>query len=145
MSRQTWAVVARVVAFAGAVGVAVGAWLPWLMVRPGYDGPVPAIHLAGMDAGIAGLDWLALAAAAIALLGVLPVELMPVSIPGLGGPRAAAVTTVAGGFVAALTVFYLLSNGFLGTFVPASGFYLTALGGVHLSMGGALRLYAIGG
>ena len=145
MNRQTWGVVARLVAFAGAAGVAVGAWLPWLMVRPGYQGPVPAIHLAGMDTGLAGLDWLALAAAAIALLGVLPVELMPVSIPLLGGSRAAIVTTIAGGFIAALTVYYLLSSGFLGVFVPASGFYLTALGGVHISMGGALRLYAIGG
>ena len=145
MNRQTWGVVARLVAFAGAAGVAVGAWLPWLMVRPGYQGPVPAIHLAGMDTGLAGLDWLALAAAAIALLGVLPVELMPVSIPLLGGSRAAVVTTIAGGFIAALTVYYLLSSGFLGVFVPASGFYLTALGGVHISMGGALRLYAIGG
>lgn len=145
MNRRTWAVVARLVALAGAAGVAVGAWLPWLMVRPGYDGPVPAVYLAGMDAGFAGLDWLALAVAAIALFGVLPVELMPVSIPGLGGMRAAVVTTIAGGFVAALTVVSLLSNGFLGTFVPASGFYLTALGGVHLSVGGALRLYAIGG
>ncbi|WP_137283652.1 hypothetical protein [Halorussus salinisoli] len=145
MNRQTWAVVARVVALAGAAGVAVGAWLPWLVVRPGYDGRVPAVHLSGMDAGFAGLDWFALLAAAIALLGVLPVELAPVSIPGLGGPRAAVVTTIAGGFVAALTVFSLLSNGFLGVFVPAAGFYLTALGGVHLSVGGALRLYAIGG
>ncbi|WP_276300317.1 hypothetical protein [Halorussus lipolyticus] len=145
MSRQTWSVVARLVAFAGAGGVAVGTWLPWLMVRPGYQGPVPAIHLAGMETGIAGLDWLALTAAAVALLGVLPVELMPVSVPLLGGARAAVVTTVAGGFVAVLTVYYLLSSGFLGTFVPAAGFYLTALGGVHLSMGGALRLYAIGG
>jgi hypothetical protein len=145
MNRETWAVVARLVALAGAAGVAVGAWLPWLMVRPGYDGPVPAVHLAGMETGFAGLDWLALLAAAVALFGVLPVELMPASIPGLGGVRAAAVTTVAGGFVAALTVVSLLSNGFLGAFVPAAGFYLTALGGVHLSVGGALRLYAIGG
>jgi len=145
MNRQTWGVVARLVAFAGAAAVAVGAWLPWLMVRPGYQGPVPAIHLAAMEPGIAGLDWLALAVAAVALLGVLPVELLSVSVPFLGGVRAAAMTAIAGGVIVALAVYSLVSTGFLGAFVPSSGFYLTTLGAVHLSVGGALRIYAIGG
>lgn len=140
MSRGKWSVAARLVTFAGAGMVAVGAWLPRLTVRPGYEGPVPAVHLPGMDAGFAGLDWLALAAAAVAVVGVVPT-----SEPRIGGRRGALAAVLAGGFVAALTVVSLVSNDFLGVFVPGAGFYLTALGGVHLSVGGALRLHALSG
>lgn len=47
--------------------------------------------------------------------------------------------------LAALTVTFFSNVGnFLGTFVPGVGFYLTALGGVHLSVGGVVRVYALG-
>jgi predicted membrane channel-forming protein YqfA (hemolysin III family) len=140
MTPRKWSLAAFAVSALGVVAVGVGTWLPWLTVRPGYDGPVPAIYLPGMDAGIAGLDWIALLVTALALAGVAPT-----SVPRLGRVRAALVATFAGGLVVAVTILYLLSNvgSFLGTFVPDAGFYLTALGGVHLSVGGVLRLHAL--
>lgn len=142
MNRRTLSLSGTVVALLGAVAVAVGTWLPWLIVRPGYDGPVPAVHLPGMSAGLAGLDWFALLGAVVALVGVTPV-----SVPRLDDRRAALVTILAGGLVVVLTLIYLFStvSNFLGTFVPGIGFYLTALGGVHLSAGGVLRRYVLDG
>ena len=140
MRARRWSLAAFAVALLGAAAVAVGAGLPWRTVRPGYDGPVPAVHLSGMDAGLAGLDWVVLLGAVAALAGVAPA-----SVPGLDGVRGAVATTLAGGLVVALAVVSLVSTAgnFLGVFVPDVGFYLTALGGVHLSVGGALRLHAL--
>ncbi|PSP55854.1 hypothetical protein BRC82_04535 [Halobacteriales archaeon QS_1_67_19] len=140
MTRRRWSLAALLIAVAGAGMVTVGTWLPWLTVRPGHDGPVPAIYLPGMNAGFAGLDWVALGATAVALVGVAPV-----SVPRVGETRRALVAILAGGLVATLTIVYLLSNASFGVFVPDAGFYLTALGGVHLSVGGALHLYAVAG
>ncbi|USZ69127.1 hypothetical protein NGM10_05155 [Halorussus salilacus] len=140
MTRGTRSALATVVTSLGAAGVAVGTWLPWLVVRPGYDGPVPAIHLPGMTAGIEGLDWVALAATGVALVGVLPAARFRTV-------RFAAVAMAGGGVVAGTTAVYLVVYGldYLGVFVPGAGFFLTALGGVHLAVGGALRLHALAG
>lgn len=143
MRSRRWTLAAALVSLAGAGGVAVGTWLPWLAVRPGRDEPVPAVHPSAMDSGLAGVDWLLLAVAAVGLLGVALADRSPDA--RLGGARAAGVTIVAGGLAAAVAVVALLSNGLLGTFVPAAGFYLTVLGGVHLSVGGVLRLRSVVG
>lgn len=137
MSRRTRSALATAVSLLGAAGVAVGAWLPWLGVAPGHEAPVPAVHLPGMDAGLAGWDWLALAAAALALVCALPADRFRTV-------RTAAAAMAAGGLVAATTAAYLVSNAnFLGAFALRVGFFLTALGGMHLAVGGALRLYAL--
>jgi hypothetical protein len=140
MTRRAWSLAGFVVGLLGAGAVAVGTWLPWVTVRPGYDGPVPAVYLPGMDAGFASLDWFLLLGAVVALVGVAPV-----SIPRLGRARAAGVAILAGGLVVVLALVSLFSSvgSFLGTFVPDVGFYLAALGGVHLSVGGMLQLHAL--
>lgn len=143
MDNRTWSVAAGLLALTGVAGVAAGAWLPWLTVRPGYRGPAPGVGPSAVNAGLAGLDWLALVAAVVGLLGVGLGGRLPVS--GLDGVRAAAVAILAGGLIAMLPVLSLLSSGFLDAFVPAAGFYLTVLGGVHVSVGGVFRLRAVVG
>jgi len=112
----------------GSALVVVGCWLPWVQVRPGYEGPVPMVYIAGMNPGLAGPDLLlvglALAGLAAAALPTTPRRLVR------GGT---------GLLVAVLVVSWTLLGGAAdyGVFVPDAGVPVALLGGLVLAAAGA--------
>jgi len=114
-----------VAALAGAAAVAVGCWLRWLRVRPGYDGPVPMVLLPGMERGFAGVDPVLVGAA-----------LAGVAAAALPAAARALVRVGAGGLVLALVARWAVGTAMWGPYGPAPGLSLTVLGGLALVAAG---------
>jgi hypothetical protein len=123
-----------VLAALGALVVGVGSYLPWLTVNPRLpdDQPIPSVYYAGMDSGIAGVDYVLLALAGLVLLAHLT---------GSREPRRSGLTLVTGVVTMLACVGYLLLSpriGFVGALVPALGWYLTFVGAVVLAVAGGV-------
>jgi len=125
----------------GVSGNAVGVYLPWVQTNPSFPATaeVPTVLLDGMLPGIRGLDFVLLGGAG----------LVPVLYVASVGEGARSVLTVLSGLGTVLLCLYRLSAtpitgfdaaiGFDATFVPAEGWYLTVLGGVLLTVAGAVQ------
>lgn len=125
-----------ILAALGSLALAAGAYLPWLAVDPRLppDEEVPSVAYAGLEAGIAGVDYVLLALAGVVLLA----HLTPTREP----PRSM-VTLLTGVFAVFAPVGYLLVGsdvGFVATFVPALGWYVTFAAGVLLSVVGGIGI-----
>lgn len=123
-----------VLAGLGAVVVAVGSYLPWLSVnsRLQDDVEVPSVLYAGMESGVAGVDYVLLALAALVVVA---------HATRTREPRRSGLTLVTGVGTMLACLGYLLQSsaiGFVGTFVPALGWYLTFAGSVLLSVVGGI-------
>jgi len=118
------------------IAVAVGVALPWLTVNPttAPATPIPAVSLAGMDAGIGIFDGILLAITGVGIL-----------LRRCSQRRwvAAGVTLLTGLGVGGFCVLYLSTSalvGFDATFVPAPGWYLSLVGGLTLALTGGAGL-----
>lgn len=118
----------------GSFVVALGCYLPWLSVNPRLppEGPIPTILLPGMESGISGVDYVLLALAGLVLLAHLNQT---------REPRRSGLTLVTGVFTVLACAGYLFispSVGFISTFVPAIGWYVTLVGASILSVVGGV-------
>lgn len=132
MNRPRWP---TLLALAGAAAVALGAYLPWLMVNPTLpaDAEIPSVHYTGMDAGLAGVDYLLVALAAL---------VFALHVVGYREPVRSATTIVTSAVAVLACVGALLLSptiGFGATFVPALGWYLAFGGGVALAATGGVE------
>lgn len=123
---------------AGSISLLVGAYLPWLRTNPSIDGPVPQVLIMGMESGIRGFDYL--------LLVIVGVVLLPSFLTQR--KRLQAVSTLGGGVSSLLVCGHYVFGfdslvGFNATFVPSVGWYLALLGGVLLTVNGALGVPTI--
>jgi hypothetical protein len=132
--------------------VGFGVWLRWLIVRPGYRGPVPQIYISGMETGIAGLDYLILGIGGIGLITSLTLSiyynrrLVGGLVKGTTGLSIVLLTLLWIAETTALDTlwWFIETNGFdAGTtevYVSGTGVYLTFIGGVLLMMAGGSEL-----
>lgn len=127
----------EVIALAGATIVAVGTYVPWVVPAPGVE-LVPAIYLQGMGWRVAGSDYLVLA---VLLVGLATAATR--RRRRHGGYLLAGT----GAVVAALTALVTATSidGFVGTFVPGVGAFLTVVGGLVLVGAGWHHLETLDG
>lgn len=137
----------RPLALLGTVLVAVGFYLPWVVVDPAHDGPVPDVFLWGMETGLSPHP-------EAQLLGLVPALLVAAAALFDDGRDSGALFFVAAGLFYGLLPIYhaeavvgswaqftLLEAG-SGAFVSASGAYATSAGGLLLVLAGAVRAFA---
>lgn len=124
----------------GAVAVAVGLWLPWLVVKPTHAGAVPSITHTGTGYGFSGFDYPVLLLVAVgALLSAR-----------YGTTRSRARLSILTAAVPVLTVLWYVARTvgvdgtYLDVFVVGRGISVTLFGGGVLLVAGVLR-YAIVG
>jgi hypothetical protein len=117
---------------AASVPLVVGLLPEWVHVDPAHTGPVPAIHLVGMNGGVQWLDGILLAAVAVAVGATLAGR------QTLGGGAAAAVGAAA--VVVGVVYRVMFQPDFGGVFTQTYGPMLTALGGLSLAAVGAVEL-----
>ena len=135
MTLDARTVAVAVFAAGGVVAVVHGAWLPWLTVEPGHAGPVPAIYVSGMEAGIAGQDYPILALAGVA--GAAVVASRWWRFGGL-------LTLSSGAGIVVLTLWWVVETigtdgAYLGVFVLGQGAYVTIAGGALFAGAGGVR------
>jgi len=141
-----------VLTIASIVIVSLGVWLPWLIVKPGYSGPVPQVYISGMETGIAGQDYLILGVGAVGLL-TAPALSTRYSRRRLGG----IVRGITGLLITLLTLLWVADTtvlnalwwfvdtnnpetGTLEVYVLGNGVYLTLFGSILLMIAGRTYL-----
>lgn len=127
---------ATLLAVLGGAAISVGTSLPWFRVDPLYD-PIsvkfPLVYETLAEPGVHGVDLL--------LLGIVA-TILCLQFFGIRGRIRFLVTTVAGIGIVLYCFQYLLFSapiGFHGQVVPASGWYLTVLGGLLFAGVGFLQ------
>ena len=129
----------RILVSAGVITVAIGASLPWLQTNPTLpsDAEIPAIYYSGMDAGLEAFD--------VPLLGLVGFVLVLRAVSSRERLQTGFTLLTGAGTVAFCALYLSRSSlvGFTATFVPASGWYLTVLGGASLTLAGGLRSLSI--
>lgn len=121
----------------GVIAVSAGAYLPWLKINPNLppDAEIPSIYIPGMNAGFEAFDFVLLSLAGLVLVFRVSSRKRLQSVFTL-------LTSVG---TVLFCGFYLSGSltGFTATFVPAYGWYLTAFGGVLLTVVGGLQSASI--
>lgn len=140
----------RPLAVLGTVLVAVGFYLPWVVVNPNHDGSVPDVFLWGMDTGLSSHP-------EAQLMGLVPALLVAAAALFDDGRDSGALFFVAAGlFYGVLPIYhaeavvgsweqFLAVGAASGVFVSASGAYATSVGGLLLMLAGAVRVFANSG
>lgn len=125
---------ATVVSLLSSLVVVVGAFLPWVKVGPDAGPAIPAIYIAGMDSGMEVWGQVVVPAVLLSATAILYFDY---------GKNTALLTLLVGGLTVAASLNYVfVYSGYLGTFVPAVGVYLTLTGGIGLVLGGGIRLFS---
>lgn len=134
------------------ITVGLGVWLPWLIVEPGYDGPVPQLYISGMETGIAGQDYVILGVATVGLVATLALSTcyrrrrLGGLVRGVTGLLIVSSTSlwIAGTTGLDALWWFVSTNapetGTLDVFVLGAGVYLTLFGGLLLLIGGGAEL-----
>lgn len=130
-------VLERLLLLGGAIGVAIGCYLPWVRQNPALapDAEVPSVYLAGMDPGFSAVE--------IALLALVVATLVWQRF-GTNYARSSMAAAWAGGATLVFCANFLSSDGLIGfraTFVPDVGWFVTVIAGVLLVSAGGVRLF----
>lgn len=127
-------------ALLGALAVAVGTYLPWIVRAPGAD-VVPAIYVPGMETGLAAPDYAVLAVLVVGLAAAAHER--PRRRAGhLAAGTGLLVALVTGGY---LGVALTGGGATLGAFAPGTGAYVTLAGASLLAAAGWRHASAVAG